>query len=79
MSTSFGTGQPLWFKCRKCRGMGVNGKPVVTGRFKKESDHRHLRRGRYKVEYKCDYCKYVGWSTHVDAERQLIEAGFVKD
>lgn len=79
MSQSFGTGQPITFKCHRCRGWRSRhrGDPKPTGRFKKLSDYQHLRKGRYKVEYKCAMCGHVGWSTHVDAERMLIASGFV--
>jgi hypothetical protein len=30
----------------------------------------------WKFEYECNDCDHVGWSRHMDAERQYVRAGF---
>lgn len=68
--TNAGTGQPIWFKCGRCRALA--GAVALTGRT------RARRRGGIRMttrarEYVCE-CGYRGWSGHVDLERKAARA-----
>lgn len=78
MSTSHGTGQPIYFKCSKCRSQlrfrhstrcGRN--LVATGKTSKVSGYAARNGGhrvmQMRVQYRCLDCGHVGWSRHVGA------------
>lgn len=72
--TNAGTGQPLSFRCAKCRigaqyGMSRRGWNVeLTGRTR-EVGRGGVRMDRIAREYRCLDCKHVGWSRHYDLPR----------
>lgn len=84
--TNAGTGQPLWMRCGWCRqhtGIDVarRGYAVtVTGRIAPLTSSQAGRGGSrvlsYRVEYRCDDCKRLGWSRHCDMRNKLAAAGF---
>jgi phage FluMu protein Com len=91
VSTSHGTGIPIYLKCAKCK-LGNNGRSAyrerissgdleATGRTKVLSKPERNRGGSrllgYRAEYRCPRCKHVGWSRHRDMERVLKRSGFV--
>jgi hypothetical protein len=70
--TNAGTGQPLTFKCAKCRitDWRTDVDLEATGRTRPMA-HRGIRQTTRKIEYKCRICGHVGWTQHIDAERLL--------
>lgn len=84
--TNAGTGQPLSFRCWKCRRRdarrpegplfrgGYCGDVVLTGRSKTIHDGRAgPRSSNLLVEYSCTYCQHTGWSRHVELERRFFK------
>jgi phage FluMu protein Com len=91
VSTSHGTGIPIYLKCAKCKlgnnGRSANREPLcwstleATGRTASLHGRARNRGGSrlmgYRAEYRCPRCKHVGWSRHSDMERVLKRSGFV--
>ena len=82
--TYAGTGRPLTFKCSKCKlrrdryGNARAGAPRITGRDRLAPRGNKCRRTSYwRFEYVCLDCGHVGWSRHIEAERQFVRAGYV--
>jgi predicted RNA-binding Zn-ribbon protein involved in translation (DUF1610 family) len=68
-----GTGSPNFFRCTKCRSTlrysEENGYDVtLTGRVRAHHPPRSrgTRNAYVKVEYRCNSCGHVGWSSHID-------------
>jgi hypothetical protein len=71
-----GAGQPVYFKCAKCRltrNAGIGGaelnRQTLTGRTRGPYGNRGQRMDKFAREYKCD-CGHTGWSRHVDLARK---------
>lgn len=74
-----GTGQPLSFRCSKCRLVdGAHGARSERGwvsRVKLTGRHKAARHGNaggrnstQRREYECLDCRHVGWSRHMDLQ-----------
>lgn len=78
--TSAGTGQPLSFRCQRCRRQrldpeaGRASRVRLTGNKKEVQINQWIRIGRryglVSREYRCLDCGWVGWSRHKDLERK---------
>ncbi len=75
--TNAGTGEPLSFRCARCRRRrvvyiprdgGTWGFVTLTGRTRKHGHHRGVRHDAVAREYRCG-CGHVGWSRHRDLAR----------
>lgn len=74
--TNAGTGQPLTFRCAKCR---IGRRPgdhragtaiILTGRRRDARVRGGVRMDLIVREYKCMHCGHVGWSRHSDLKRR---------
>ncbi len=80
--TNAGTGQPISFRCSRCRrrhgtreyfgerrtsGRGLVDRVMLTGRKRKAPPGGGgPRNSNYRREYICIDCEHVGWSRHID-------------
>lgn len=82
MSRSHGTGYPMFFMCAKARQIWWqdSGRTTLerrqhvtelTGRTRptKRNGKGHPRKSWTTFEYRCT-CGHVGWSSHIELERQ---------
>jgi hypothetical protein len=83
MGSNAGTGQPITFQCSQCRKKNdsIFRRPYLgprTGfRVKLTGKKRPCKQGnaggrnsRHRRQYECLDCGHVGWSRHIDLERQ---------
>jgi hypothetical protein len=48
-----------------------------TGRYRRAPTNRKgCRTSYWRFEYACTDCGHVGWTRHIDAERQFVNHGF---
>ena len=88
MSLSAGTGQPIYFRCARCRRTAARLNPhprepspfsggfavELTGRVRPvKPGHGGARVTFTRREYRCKHCGHVGWSRHADLERAAAE------
>ncbi len=75
--TNAGTGQPISFRCAKCR-LRAGSPPrdyrygydvTLTGK-ERDLGHSSVRMTRTSRQYTCRYCGHVGWSRHFDLTRR---------
>lgn len=73
--TNAGTGQPLHFRCSKCRARGASWPFGLKTRVELSGQERPIddgnSRGRSTStlrQYECLDCGHIGWSRHVDLE-----------
>lgn len=69
--TNAGTGQPIVFRCARCRRTGVTHHNYsLTGQWKALKGSND-RTASVSIEYKCE-CKHQGWSRHIDIARRAV-------
>jgi len=74
--TNAGTGQPIWFRCARCRRVRDARREYTLTGWWRERLHSSVRVAAAEVEYKCG-CGHVGRSRHIDLVRRAVREGVI--